>query len=397
MFSLAFIRDNFTFILSALPVTLVITLLSLLFSTLLGAALAWVIIRQVPGVQWGAKVFLSFSRSVPVLVMLYFFFYVWPWIAAGLFGGPQDNMYHYKLSPLVAAVTALSLIFSAYFAETFRAGWNAVDKGQREAAWSIGLSGFTQFRRIIFPQAAVSALPNFTSVLIDLIKDTSLVYTITVIDLMAKANIAAARGFHFVEAYCVVLVIYIVLCLAIARALRSVERFLRARWQGPIVLLTSLDSDMNHILSLEMGANDYILKTTPPAVLLARLRLHLRQHVTAFSDASSPQLTPHKALRFGTLSIDPVNRQVLLSGEQVALSTADFDLLWELATHAGQIMDRDALLKNLRGVSYDGMDRSVDVAISRLRKKLLDNATEPFRIKTVRNKGYLFAPHAWDI
>ncbi|HCT7442744.1 TPA: amino acid ABC transporter permease [Klebsiella variicola] len=234
MFSLAFIRDNFTFILSALPVTLVITLLSLLFSTLLGAALAWVIIRQVPGVQRGAKVFLSFSRSVPVLVMLYFFFYVWPWIAAGLFGGPQDNMYHYKLSPLVAAVTALSLIFSAYFAETFRSGWNAVDKGQREAAWSIGLSGFTQFRRIIFPQAAVSALPNFTSVLIDLIKDTSLVYTITVIDLMAKANIAAARGFHFVEAYCVVLVIYIVLCLAIARALRSVERFLRARWQGNV-------------------------------------------------------------------------------------------------------------------------------------------------------------------
>ena len=174
-------------------------------------------------------------------------------------------------------------------------------------------------------------------------------------------------------------------------------RDLRARWQGPIVLLTSLDSDMNHILSLEMGANDYILKTTPPAVLLARLRLHLRQRVAATSDTSAPLLTPHKALRFGTLSIDPVNRQLLLSGEQVALSTADFDLLWELATHAGQIMDRDALLKNLRGVSYDGLDRSVDVAISRLRKKLLDNATEPFRIKTIRNKGYLFAPHAWDI
>lgn len=174
-------------------------------------------------------------------------------------------------------------------------------------------------------------------------------------------------------------------------------RDLRATWSGPIVLLTSLDSDMNHILSLEMGANDYILKTTPPAVLLARLRLHLRQHVAASGDTPAPNLTPHKALRFGALSIDPVNRQVLLSGEQVALSTADFDLLWELATHAGQIMDRDALLKNLRGVSYDGMDRSVDVAISRLRKKLLDNATEPFRIKTVRNKGYLFAPHAWDI
>lgn len=91
MFSLAFIRDNFTFILSALPVTLTITLLSLLFSTLLGAALAWTIIRQVPGVQWLAKVFLSFGRSVPVLVMLYFFFYVWPWIAAGAVRRPAGH------------------------------------------------------------------------------------------------------------------------------------------------------------------------------------------------------------------------------------------------------------------------------------------------------------------
>jgi two-component system response regulator RstA len=154
---------------------------------------------------------------------------------------------------------------------------------------------------------------------------------------------------------------------------------------------------MNHILSLEMGASDYILKTTPPAVLLARLRLHLRQHVAQpTGEKAASGLTQHKAIRFGTLSIDPVNRQVLLSGVNVTLSTADFDLLWELATHAGQIMDRDALLKNLRGVTYDGMDRSVDVAISRLRKKLLDSATEPYRIKTVRNKGYLFAPHAWD-
>lgn len=175
-------------------------------------------------------------------------------------------------------------------------------------------------------------------------------------------------------------------------------RDLRPQWDGPIVLLTSLDSDMNHILSLEMGANDYILKTTPPAVLLARLRLHLRQRVSAQHtfENSTNTLKAHKAMRFGTLCIDPVNRQVILGSENITLSTADFDLLWELATHAGQIMDRDALLKNLRGVTYDGLDRSVDVAISRLRKKLYDSATEPFRIKTVRNKGYLFAPHAWE-
>ncbi|CAE1145902.1 DNA-binding response regulator in two-component regulatory system with RstB [Serratia sp. Tan611] len=171
-------------------------------------------------------------------------------------------------------------------------------------------------------------------------------------------------------------------------------RDLRPQFHGPIVLLTSLDSDMNHILSLEMGANDYILKTTPPAVLLARLRLHLRQGAAGHEDPAA--LTPHNALHFGLLCIDPVNRQVTLADETITLSTSDFDLLWELATHAGQIMDREALLQNLRGVSYDGLDRSIDVAISRLRRKLYDNALDPFRIKTVRNKGYLFAPNAWE-
>lgn len=173
-------------------------------------------------------------------------------------------------------------------------------------------------------------------------------------------------------------------------------RDLRPVYKGPIVLLTSLDSDMNHILSLEMGANDYILKTTPPAVLLARLRLHLRQHQTLTAEAETLPTNTRNGIHFGQLRIDPVNRQVTLKDKNISLSTSDFDLLWELATHAGTIMDRDALLLTLRGVSYDGMDRSIDVAISRLRRKLDDSATEPFRIKTVRNKGYLFAPNAWE-
>ncbi len=176
----------------------------------------------------------------------------------------------------------------------------------------------------------------------------------------------------------------------------TICRDLRPVYNGPIVLLTSLDSDMNHILALEMGANDYILKTTPPAVLLARLRLHLRQNLSVPREASHPSGSTGSVLHFGQLSIDLINREVALGAETVTLSTSDFELLWELATHAGQIMDREALLKNLRGVSYDGLDRSIDVAISRLRKKLYDNALEPFRIKTVRNKGYLFAPNAWE-
>ncbi len=176
----------------------------------------------------------------------------------------------------------------------------------------------------------------------------------------------------------------------------SVCRELRPRFNGPIVMLTALDSDMNQILGLELGANDYILKTTPPAVLLARLRVQLR--------ASRPQETPaspapnlrSRALQFGALRIDPESRDVRLQDERIVLSTADFDLLWELATHAGQVLNREQLFRALRGIDYDGLDRSIDVAISRLRRKLHDDTENPQRIKTVRQRGYLLAPNAWQ-
>jgi two-component system response regulator RstA len=177
----------------------------------------------------------------------------------------------------------------------------------------------------------------------------------------------------------------------------SICRELRPTFSGPIVMLTSLDSDMNQILGLELGANDYILKTTPPSVLVARLRAQLRHAGNGTTAAPVEQAAklPQKRV-FGQLTIDPVNRDVWLAGEQIILSTSDFDLLWLLASHAGEIQKRETLLKSLRGVSYDGLDRSIDVAISRLRKKLGDNPNEPFRIKTVRNKGYLFSLSGWE-
>ena len=173
-------------------------------------------------------------------------------------------------------------------------------------------------------------------------------------------------------------------------------RNLHPHYAGPIVMLTSLDSDMNHILGLELGASDYILKTTPPSVLLARLRVQLRQQVPVQPAAAITTQSVSHPLHFGLLTIDPTSRDVILAGENIPFSTSDFELLWELASHAGHIMSRESLLKVLRGVEYDGLDRSVDVAISRLRRKLGDNAQEPTRIKTVRNKGYLLAPSAWN-
>ena len=176
----------------------------------------------------------------------------------------------------------------------------------------------------------------------------------------------------------------------------SICRELRPRFDGPIVMLTSLDSDMNQILGLELGANDYILKTTPPSVLAARLRAQLRNMRPSQSAPENPPPKTQRKMVFGQLAIDPVSRDVVLEGEKIALSTSDFDLLWLLASHAGETLNRDILLKEMRGVSYDGLDRSIDVAISRLRKKLGDNPSEPFRIKTVRNRGFLFSLSGWE-
>lgn len=173
----------------------------------------------------------------------------------------------------------------------------------------------------------------------------------------------------------------------------SLCRDLRPRFRGPIVMLTSLDSDMNQILSLELGANDYILKTTPPPVLLARLRVQFRQQG---APAAAVPSAPPQRLQFGRLQIDGPGRDVRLAGDSIPLSTADFDLLWELACHAGQILGREALFRSLRGRDYDGQDRSMDVAISRLRRRLGDDPNNPTRIKTVRQKGYLLVPQAWD-
>jgi two-component system, OmpR family, response regulator RstA len=173
-------------------------------------------------------------------------------------------------------------------------------------------------------------------------------------------------------------------------------RDLRPTFAGPIVMLTALDSDMNQILGLELGANDYILKTTPPSVLLARLRVQLRQYAAPPRMAPATGLISQRQLSFGELRIDPQSRDVRLANHAISLSTADFDLLWELACHAGQVVSREHLFKLLRSVEYDGQDRSMDVAISRLRRKLGDDPSNPHRIKTVRHRGYLLAPNAWD-
>lgn len=153
-------------------------------------------------------------------------------------------------------------------------------------------------------------------------------------------------------------------------------------------MLTARTDDIDQVLGLELGADDYIGKPIEPRVLLARVRAHLRR------DSSQRQTRP--SLCFGQLRIERDTREVTLLGERVELTTAEFDLLLCLADSAGTILSRDDLLRDLRGIGFDGLDRSIDARISRLRRKLGDVGEVPDRIKTIRSKGYLFNRAGWS-
>mgnify|MGYP003599093183 FL=1 len=115
-----------------------------------------------------------------------------------------------------------------------------------------------------------------------------------------------------------------------------------------------------------------------------------------YQPTQSTTVPSNSLIRIGQLTIDKTNRTVLIGSDNINLSSSDFDMLWLLACHAGEILTRDQLLRATRNIDYDGLDRSIDIAISRLRKKLLDDADEPARIKTIRNKGYLLSPSGWN-
>ena len=169
----------------------------------------------------------------------------------------------------------------------------------------------------------------------------------------------------------------------------------RSDYPGPILMLTALEDDMDQVAGLEMGADDYVKKPVEPRVLLARIRALLRRFESHYLPAEGSVTKKTHELVFGGLTINHASQSVALDGTPVVLTTNEFNLLWLLAENAGRIMDRSSIYLELRGVDYDGLDRSVDLTISHLRKKLEDDADRPKRIKTVWGKGYLFVADAW--
>jgi len=172
----------------------------------------------------------------------------------------------------------------------------------------------------------------------------------------------------------------------------EVCRRIRSFSSVPVLILTARADAFDQIAGLETGADDYAVKPIEPRVLVARARALLRRTQTQ-TDAP---LSDSDTLTFGELAISPPNRSVVWRGQSVELKTAEFNLLLILARAAGTVLSRDDILKQLRGIEFDGLDRTVDSGISRLRRKFEDASPEPQRIKTIWGRGYLFSPSAWE-
>jgi DNA-binding response OmpR family regulator len=164
-------------------------------------------------------------------------------------------------------------------------------------------------------------------------------------------------------------------------------RQIRDQSDVPILILTAREDSYDEVSGLEQGADDFVNKPVQPRVLLARLRALMRR-TQAKSGVDA------RVLQFGALRIVTSDRSVVWRGQPCVLSNTEYKLLLVLAEAAGRVLSRDALLKKMRGIEFDGLDRSIDNCISKLRRKFDDAESE--KIKTVWGEGYLFSPSAWN-
>lgn len=160
---------------------------------------------------------------------------------------------------------------------------------------------------------------------------------------------------------------------------------------APLLVACQPLRDLDHVLALEMGADDVLDAGWGAAVVAARLRALWRRA----AKAPGAMVTGADTLRFGALLIRLREREVVHAGQRVPLTEGEFEVLWLLASHAGAALSRRDILRRVRGLDDQPLDRSIDSRVYRIRAKLADTDSTVQRIRTVRNRGYLFSPAGW--
>ena len=228
MFDTSYAISAFPQILNALKVTLFLAIVSTLIGTLLAIIIVIVRERKIIVMNQLAIFLVSFIRGTPIIVQMYVVYYGLPQLLLILKSGGM-NVNPNGLSAIVIAIVAYALNAMANLSESIRSAYHAVDYRQYEAGVSVGLSPFRAVTRIVVPQLIANLIPNFSNFLIDLTKDTSLVYNIGIIEIMARANIISSIGFKYLETYLDALIIYVLVCWVIAKLFRYGEIVVRKK------------------------------------------------------------------------------------------------------------------------------------------------------------------------
>lgn len=169
----------------------------------------------------------------------------------------------------------------------------------------------------------------------------------------------------------------------------TLARKLKARGQQPVIMLSARGEDVDRIVGLEVGADDYLAKPFNPRELLARIRAVLRRG----EDATPKVDTGAQAIyRFSSFQFNPNSRKLLKNGTEISLTAREFDLLSIFSEHPNRVLSRDFLMDVMKGYERDPFDRSIDVTVTRLRRKIEDNPSQPEYVRTVWGEGYLFSP-----
>lgn len=171
----------------------------------------------------------------------------------------------------------------------------------------------------------------------------------------------------------------------------SLARELRTHSDVPILMLSARGEEIDRVIGLEVGADDYLAKPFGPRELLARLRALLRRSRAVAAAPNTPD-TPSPLPRFGPFQLDLAAHRLLRDGVDVRLTGAEFDLLRAFVESPNRVLSRDYLVGQLKGYDRDPFDRSIDIRVTRLRRKIEDDPAAPVFVRTIRGEGYLFNP-----
>ncbi|WP_058302905.1 amino acid ABC transporter permease [Gorillibacterium timonense] len=229
-----FIWTAFVQLLSAVPTTLAITGVSVLCGFLIGTATALFRLYRVPVLSQISTGYVTFIRGTPMLTHLLLIYFGLPMLVDGLSVELGLGWNSAKIPMIAFAYLSFSITAGAYLSEVVRSGLQAVDRGQIEAAWSIGMTTPQALRRIVFPQALAASLPNLSNSVIGLLHGSTLAFTVSVVDLNAKAQIVAATNWKFFEAYLAAALIFWGLTILIERITGLIERKIHVYSKGGV-------------------------------------------------------------------------------------------------------------------------------------------------------------------